>query len=158
MFCPDSHGPKKLSRPGPQGEANPTYVLKKLRVKKTVGPGPIMGLGPYWPGPLFKFVCHRRVLYLSFNLQGKSNRTRPYGIYSFWKPEAEHDESWQSLDSQNKVQSFCFQNGACLVGELFPHPVGVFCTHLEPPNGHFSKNHLFSMIFGIWGPPPKKKC
>ena len=34
---------------------------------------------------------------------------------------------------------------------MFPHPVGVFCTHLEPPNGHFSKNHFFQGFSGFWG-------
>jgi len=47
--------------------------------------------------------------------------------------------TWQSLDSHTKVQTFVSQNDACLVGELFPRPVGVFFTHLEPPNGHFQK-------------------
>ena len=48
--------------------------------------------------------------------------------------------TWQSLDTRKKVQTVFSQNGACLVGKMIPHPVGVFCTHLGPPNGHFSKN------------------
>jgi hypothetical protein len=31
------------------------------------------------------------------------------------------------------------QNGVCLVGKSFPHPVGVFCTHQEPPGCRISK-------------------
>ena len=27
-----------------------------------------------------------------------------------------------------------------LVWKMFPHPVGVFCTHLEPPKSHIRKN------------------
>ena len=27
-----------------------------------------------------------------------------------------------------------------LVGKMFPHPMGVFCTHLEPPKSHIRKN------------------
>ena len=44
----------------------------------------------------------------------------------------------------DKNSNFFFpQNGACLVGEVFPHPVGVFCTHLEPPNCHILKKRCF---------------
>ena len=26
------------------------------------------------------------------------------------------------------------------MGKLFPHPMGVFCTHLEPPKSHIDQN------------------
>ena len=35
------------------------------------------------------------------------------------------------------------QNGVCLAGNSFPHPVGVFCTHLEPPKSHIGKQKNF---------------
>ena len=41
------------------------------------------------------------------------------------------------------------QNGACLVGELFPHPVGVFCTHLEPPKCHIRQTN--PNVADLWG-------
>ena len=34
------------------------------------------------------------------------------------------------------------QNGVCLAGKSFPHPVGVFCTHLEPPKSHIRKKKI----------------
>ena len=35
------------------------------------------------------------------------------------------------------------QNGVCLAGKSFPHPVGVFCTHLDPPKSHIRQTLLF---------------
>ena len=55
-----------------------------------------------------------------------------------------HGYACHSLDTRQK-SNFVFQNGACLVGELFPHPVKVFCTHLEPPNCHISNKSFFPM-------------
>ena len=42
-------------------------------------------------------------------------------------------------------------NRACLGGELFPHTVGVFCNHLEPPNCNIWKNQNLAgfLIFPI---------
>ncbi len=59
------------------------------------------------------------------------------------------------LRHPNKDSNFFFQNGACLVGELFPHPVGVFCTHLEPPNCHISEKHMQFKVFRDLGPSPE---
>ncbi len=30
------------------------------------------------------------------------------------------------LDANKKIQTVCSRNGACLVGKMIPHPVGVF--------------------------------
>ena len=50
--------------------------------------------------------------------------------------------------------SLVSQNGACLVGELFPHPIGVCCTHLEPPNCNISENRCFFELFRFcWAQP-----
>jgi hypothetical protein len=35
------------------------------------------------------------------------------------------------------------------VGKSFPHPVGAFCTHLEPPSCHIAK----IIFLGGWEPP-----
>ncbi len=51
------------------------------------------------------------------------------------------------LRQQNKQSNLFSQNGACLVGKMIPHPVGVFCTHLEGPNGHISKTSFFVWRF-----------
>ena len=40
------------------------------------------------------------------------------------------------------------QNTACLVGKSCPHPVGAFCTHLERPSCHISKNVV---VWKKWG-------
>ena len=37
-------------------------------------------------------------------------------------------------------QKIKFPELACLVGKWFPHPVGVFCTILEPPKCHIMPN------------------
>ena len=37
-----------------------------------------------------------------------------------------------------------FQKSPGLVWKLFPHPVGVFCTLLEPPNCHIMQKSYFS--------------
>ena len=60
-----------------------------------------------------------------------------------------HGYACHSLDTRQK-SNFVFQNGACLVGELFPRPVRVFCTHLEPPNGHFFKTFCSRVFRMFW--------
>ena len=44
--------------------------------------------------------------------------------------------------SRKSINNLISQNGACLVGELFPHPVGVFCSHLEPPKCHIGPEQI----------------
>ncbi len=39
------------------------------------------------------------------------------------------------------------QNGACLVGKMMPHPVGVFCTHLEAPKCHIVQKTFVDRLF-----------
>jgi len=34
-----------------------------------------------------------------------------------------------------------------LVWKLFPHPVGIFCTLLEPPNCHIVQQTIFQCLF-----------
>jgi hypothetical protein len=48
------------------------------------------------------------------------------------------------------VTSESSQNSACLVGKSFPHPVGVFCDHLEPPSCHIAFFLLLCLRGGPW--------
>ncbi len=50
-------------------------------------------------------------------------------------------------DSRQKVQTCFSQNGACVVGKMIPHPVGVFCTHLEAPKCHIEQKSNLGRIF-----------
>ena len=62
-------------------------------------------------------------------------------------------------DGLKKVQTFFSQNWVSLAGKLFPPPVGVFCTHLEPPKCLIMQKSDFSGFydfcdfpgFGIFG-------
>ena len=47
------------------------------------------------------------------------------------------------------IEEMNFREGASLVGQLFPHPVGVFCTLLGPPNCHIVQNHILLWMFDI---------
>ena len=38
------------------------------------------------------------------------------------------------------------RNWAFLVGNLFPHPVGVFCTLLEAPSSHIAQIVFFALF------------
>ena len=38
-----------------------------------------------------------------------------------------------------------------LVGKMFPHPVGVFCIHLEPPKSHIRKQKWVPKNFCVRG-------
>ena len=37
------------------------------------------------------------------------------------------------------IEKLIFQEWVCLVWKMFPHPVRVFCTPLEPPNSHMEQ-------------------
>ena len=85
------------------------------------------------------------------------------------RPSKTYDYTWDalhvSISSQTIVDNpactwtpktkfkLCFQNGACLVGKILAPLVGVFCTHLEPPNCHISPNRFFQ-VFRDLGPSP----
>ena len=53
-------------------------------------------------------------------------------------------ENWLVFGKYNKVQFWVIfgksWGGACLVGEMFLHPVGVFLTYLGGPSSHIRKS------------------
>ena len=53
------------------------------------------------------------------------------------------------LGHPKKSSNFFVQNGACLVGKILAPLVGVFCTHLEPPNCHIWQTSKFSRFWGF---------
>ena len=57
-----------------------------------------------------------------------------------------------------KFKLLCSQNGACLVGKMIPHPVRVFCTHLEAPKCHIDQKTFCGGIFDITGQQIFKDC
>ena len=99
-------------------------VLRRARVPG----GPRSPLGP---GPILQ-VCKQK--YKSRHLKYKSRHLK-----------------YTSRDPKNKFRPYIyiyvgyftkkhfFPKMFLLVGKMFPHPVGVFCTHLEPPNSHIRK-------------------
>jgi hypothetical protein len=57
------------------------------------------------------------------------------------------EETRHCLDGLKKIQTFFSRNGDSLAGKLFPPPVGVFCTHLEPPKCLIMQKSDFSGFY-----------
>jgi hypothetical protein len=57
----------------------------------------------------------------------------------------------RSADKHIYTYIMIYQNGVCLVGKSFPHPVWIFCTQLEPPSCHnlnyICYYHISNMIY-----------
>ena len=62
-------------------------------------------------------------------------------------------ENWLVFGKYNKVQFWVIfgksWGGACLVGEMFLYPVGVFLTYLEAPSSHIRKNQTTNICLNI---------
>ena len=65
------------------------------------------------------------------------------------QPGRPHQAKYMYISLENQHGFGSSQNGVCLAGKSFPHPVAVFCTHLDLPKCHIMQKIVFGGVSAI---------